>query len=127
MTYATVLTALADPTRRGLFERMRHRACTVGELATIAKIRQPTVSQHLRVLRGAGLVTDRRGGTCGDSRASSAGLAELRECAAALGDVGVAACMGDRAGAWAVSALAGGVLGAVWNYALSSRFTWGRY
>lgn len=86
MAYATVLTALADPTRRGLFERMRHRACTVGELATFAKIRQPTVSQHLRVLRGAGLVIDRRDGTRRYYRASSQGLAELREYLESLWD-----------------------------------------
>lgn len=70
--------ALADPTRRALFERLRSRPHTVGELARIAKIRQPSVSQHLRVLRGARLVRDRREGTRRYYRASQDGLAELR-------------------------------------------------
>jgi DNA-binding transcriptional ArsR family regulator len=72
------MVALADPTRRALFERLRGRPHTVGELARIAKIQQPTVSQHLRVLRGARLVRDRREGTRRYYSASREGLAELR-------------------------------------------------
>ena len=72
------MAALADPTRRALFERLRSRPHTVGELARIAKIRQPSVSQHLRVLRGARLVRDRREGTRRYYSASQEGLAELR-------------------------------------------------
>lgn len=78
MTYGTVLTALADPTRRALFERMRYRSYTVGELAARAKISQPTVSQHLQVLRQARLVEDRKEGTRRHYRATGAGLATLR-------------------------------------------------
>jgi DNA-binding transcriptional ArsR family regulator len=78
MTYGTVMVALADPTRRALFERIRSRPHTVGELARIAKIQQPSVSQHLRVLRGARLVRDRREGTRRYYSASQEGLAELR-------------------------------------------------
>jgi DNA-binding transcriptional ArsR family regulator len=78
MAYAAVMMALADPTRRGLFERLRTRPHTVGELARIAKVQQPTVSQHLRVLRGARLVRDRREGTRRYYSASQEGLAELR-------------------------------------------------
>src|ERR1700680_2198019 len=78
MAYGTVMMALADPTRRALFERLRSRAHTVGELARIAKIRQPSVSQHLRVLRGARLVRHRREGTRRYYSASQEGLAELR-------------------------------------------------
>src|ERR1700694_4527666 len=78
MTYGTVIMALADPTRRALFERLRRRPHTVGELARIARIRQPSVSQHLRVLRGARLVRDRREGTRRYYSASQEGLAELR-------------------------------------------------
>jgi DNA-binding transcriptional ArsR family regulator len=78
MTYGTVMVALADPTRRALFERLRSRPHTVGELARVAKIQQPTVSQHLRVLRGARLVRDRREGTRRYYSASQEGLAELR-------------------------------------------------
>ena len=72
------MVALADPTRRALFERLRSRPHTVGELARIAKIQQPGVSQHLRVLRGARLVRDRREGTRRYYSASQEGLAELR-------------------------------------------------
>ena len=72
------MVALADPTRRVLFERLRTRPHTVGELARIARIQQPSVSQHLRVLRGARLVTDRREGTRRYYSASQEGLAELR-------------------------------------------------
>ena len=72
------MAALADPTRRLLFERLRTRPHAVGELARIAKIQQPSVSQHLRVLRGARLVRDRREGTRRYYSASQEGLAELR-------------------------------------------------
>ena len=86
MTYGQVLVALADPTRRALLERMRRRPCTVGELAAHAKIRQPTVSQHLRVLRDAALVSDRREGTRRYYSASRQGLAELRRYVESLWD-----------------------------------------
>ena len=86
MTYGEVLVALADPTRRALLERMRRRPCTVGELAAHAKIRQPTVSQHLRVLRDAALVSDRREGTRRYYSASRQGLAELRRYVESLWD-----------------------------------------
>jgi DNA-binding transcriptional ArsR family regulator len=86
MTYGLVLTALADPTRRVLFERMRRRPYTVVELAEYAKVRQPTVSQHLRVLRDARLVRDRRDGTRRYYSASREGLAELRRYVESLWD-----------------------------------------
>jgi DNA-binding transcriptional ArsR family regulator len=79
MTYGQVLEALADPTRRSLFERLRHRPHTVGELATLAGVRQPTVSQHLRVLREAQLVQDRQEGTRRFYTADRTGLVALRE------------------------------------------------
>ena len=78
MAYELVLAALADPTRRYLFEQLRQRARTVGELAELARIRQPTVSQHLQVLRRAQLVTDRRDGTRRFYSADRTGLHELR-------------------------------------------------
>jgi DNA-binding transcriptional ArsR family regulator len=78
MTYGAVMVALADPTRRALFERLRRRPHTVGELARMVNIQQPSVSQHLRVLRGARLVRDRREGTRRYYSASQEGLAELR-------------------------------------------------
>src|SRR5687768_13067698 len=78
MTYVAALTALADPTRRLLYERLRRRPHTVGELATLADVSQPAVSQHLRVLDGARLVTHRRAGTRRYYSARPEGLAELR-------------------------------------------------
>ena len=86
MAYGDVLVALADPTRRALFERLRARPHTVGELTTAARIRQPSVSQHLRVLRDARLVRDRREGTRRYYSASREGLAELREYVESLWD-----------------------------------------
>jgi DNA-binding transcriptional ArsR family regulator len=79
MTYENALYALADPTRRALFERLHHRPQTVGELADWAEIRQPTVSQHLSVLRDARLVTDRRDGTRRIYSSDREGLAALRQ------------------------------------------------
>ena len=78
MTYGDVLAALADPTRRELFERLARRAHPVGELAALARISQPAASQHLSVLRAARLVTHRRAGTRRLYRATPAGLEALR-------------------------------------------------
>jgi DNA-binding transcriptional ArsR family regulator len=78
MAYGEVLVALADPTRRGLYERLARRPHRVGELARLARLSQPSVSQHLRVLSEAALVTHEREGTRRHYRASRAGLDELR-------------------------------------------------
>ena len=78
MTYQTTLVALADPTRRRLFERLRRRPHTVGELARLVAISQPAVSQHLRVLRQARLVGHRQDGTRRFYQATPAGLADLK-------------------------------------------------
>jgi len=75
---ARVLTALADPTRRSLFEELVRRPRAVGELARLARISQPAASQHLKVLRAAKLVTSERDGTRRNYRASRAGIDELR-------------------------------------------------
>ncbi len=56
MSYAEVLTALADPTRRNILESLRAAPRTVGELAADQPVSRPAVSQHLKVLEGAGLV-----------------------------------------------------------------------
>jgi len=53
------LTALADPTRRAIFERLADRPSAVGELARQLPVSRPAVSQHLKVLKEAGLVIDR--------------------------------------------------------------------
>ena len=55
--------ALGDPTRRQVFELLRHGPRSVGELADELPVSRPAVSQHLRVLEDAGLVTHRRQGT----------------------------------------------------------------
>lgn len=53
------LDALGDPTRRQIFERLGDRPSAVGELAAGMPVSRPAVSQHLKVLKQAGLVTDR--------------------------------------------------------------------
>jgi DNA-binding transcriptional ArsR family regulator len=57
------LAALGDPTRRAIFERLADRPRAVGELARELPVSRPAVSQHLRVLKDAGLVIDRRAGS----------------------------------------------------------------
>jgi DNA-binding transcriptional ArsR family regulator len=60
MAYAAdALTALGDPTRRAIFERVAERPQAVGELAAELPVSRPAVSQHLKVLKAAGLVVDR--------------------------------------------------------------------
>jgi len=56
-------TALGDPTRRAVFERLAERPRSVGELAKELPVSRPAVSQHLKVLKDAGLVIDRPLGT----------------------------------------------------------------
>ena len=56
------LTALGDPTRRAIFERLADRPQAVGELASELPVSRPAVSQHLKVLKDAGLVFDRAAG-----------------------------------------------------------------
>ncbi|HEY7301076.1 MAG TPA: metalloregulator ArsR/SmtB family transcription factor [Xanthobacteraceae bacterium] len=63
MTYEDALTALADPTRRRVFERLKSGAKPVGAIARGLPVSRPAVSQHLKVLKEAGLVADRPEGT----------------------------------------------------------------
>jgi DNA-binding transcriptional ArsR family regulator len=64
MAYASqILDAFGDPTRRLVFERLRSGARSVGEIAEGMDVSRPAVSQHLRVLKAAHLVTDRAEGT----------------------------------------------------------------
>jgi DNA-binding transcriptional ArsR family regulator len=70
--------ALADPTRRAVFEQLRSGPRSVGDLASGLPVSRPAVSQHLRVLKGAGLVTDEQQGTRRLYRIEQNGLAELR-------------------------------------------------
>jgi len=69
---------LGDRTRRAIFERLVERPCAVGELAHGLPVSRPAVSQHLRVLKDAGLVVDLAAGNRRIYRVNPDGLAELR-------------------------------------------------
>jgi len=73
------IAALADPTRRRLFDRLRRRPYAVGELARALGVSQPAVSQHLAVLRRARLVRSRADGARRLYQPDPAGIAALRE------------------------------------------------
>jgi len=79
MAYADAIQALGDPTRRTVFERLREGPLSVGELARGLPVSRPAVSQHLRVLKQAGLVRERREGTRNYYSVNGDGLADLRE------------------------------------------------
>lgn len=70
--------AIADPIRRRVLELVRDRELPAGELAAHFAVSRPAVSKHLRVLRAAGLVRERREGRLRLYRADPAPLAELR-------------------------------------------------
>jgi len=78
------LAALADPTRRAIFERLATRPSAVGVLARDLPVSRPAVSQHLRVLRDAGLVTESAAGTRRIYRIDPRGIAAMREWLEAL-------------------------------------------
>lgn len=78
MTYAKSLAALADPTRRRVFEKLRKGPASVGELARGLPVSRPAVSQHLQVLKAAGLVSEAAAGTRRIYAADAAALGELR-------------------------------------------------
>jgi DNA-binding transcriptional ArsR family regulator len=63
MAYGDALTALADPTRRRIFERLKSGPKAVGAIARGMPVSRPAVSQHLKALKDAGLVADRPDGT----------------------------------------------------------------
>jgi DNA-binding transcriptional ArsR family regulator len=74
----TALGALGDPTRRAIFERLAEHPSAVGELARELPVSRPAVSQHLRVLKEVGLVTDRPDGNRRIYQLDPEGLAALR-------------------------------------------------
>ena len=78
MPYATAMDALGDATRREIMERLRTGPRPVGELAADLPVSRPAVSQHLRVLKEAGLVTERREGTRRIYGLDQEGLRDLR-------------------------------------------------
>jgi DNA-binding transcriptional ArsR family regulator len=78
MAYEEALQALGDPTRRAVLEQLREGPLAVGEIAARLPVSRPAVSQHLRVLKEAGLVTERQNGTRRLYRVEPNGLAGLR-------------------------------------------------
>ena len=74
----TALSALSDPTRRAIFELLAERPTAVGELARELPVSRPAVSQHLRVLKDAGLVVDRPAGARRIYQLDPDGVGELR-------------------------------------------------
>jgi DNA-binding transcriptional ArsR family regulator len=79
MAYGEAIAALADPTRRVVFERLRGGPRPVVEIARGLPVSRPAVSQHLRVLKDAGLVRERREGTRNFYSVNGDGLIDLRE------------------------------------------------
>ena len=77
-TYGTAFDALGDPTRRAIVERLAQGPMPVGELADGLPVSRPAVSQHLKVLRDAGLVTDRKAGTRRVYHLDPTGIAAMR-------------------------------------------------
>jgi len=96
MTNISPIDALADPTRRQLFEHLRQGPCSVTELISIVPISQPAVSQHLRVLREAQLVKVEKRGQQRIYRLNPVGLAQLRQYVESLWD-DVLRAFGDEA------------------------------
>ena len=78
MAYQTALLALGDPTRRRVFEELRRGPRSVGKIAARMPVSRPAVSQHLGVLKKAGLVTDRAEGTRRVYYIDPKGLAAIR-------------------------------------------------
>jgi DNA-binding transcriptional ArsR family regulator len=72
------LDALGDPTRRHVFKRLRNGSCAVGELADGMEVSRPAVSQHLKVLKEAGLVVVRAEGTRRLYEIDTTGIEALR-------------------------------------------------
>src|SRR5215210_1160147 len=78
MNMEDTLQALAEPRRRQILNLVRDRELSAGEIAARFAVTRPAISQHLRVLREAGLLSERREGTRRFYRARPEGLAELR-------------------------------------------------
>jgi DNA-binding transcriptional ArsR family regulator len=86
----STLQALADPRRRAILALVRDRELAAGEIAGRFDVTRPAISQHLGVLREAGLVSERRDGTRRLYRARPTGAAELRAWLEQFWDVGLA-------------------------------------
>ena len=77
--HAAAFNALADPTRRAIFERLRKGPLAVGRLARGMEVTRPAVSQHLKVLRDAGLVAGEQQGTRRLYRIDPRGIQTMRK------------------------------------------------
>jgi DNA-binding transcriptional ArsR family regulator len=77
-TYEEAMNALGDPTRRAIFEQLAEGPRPVGELAKTLPVSRPAVSQHLRVLKSARLVSERAVGTRRVYRLDPSGMVALR-------------------------------------------------
>ena len=62
MAYEDVFAALSDPTRKAVFDRLRHGPLTVGALAAGLPVSRPAISQHLKILKAASVVSGERSG-----------------------------------------------------------------
>ena len=78
MPYRNALAALADPTRRKVFERLKAGPRSVAAIAQTLPVSRPAVSQHLKILKSAGLVADQSDGTRRIYRIDPNGLTALR-------------------------------------------------
>ncbi len=101
----SALNALAEPHRRRILELLRDQELPAGRIADRFDVSRPAISQHIRVLLEAGLLTERREGTRRIYRARPEGLSSLRAfidsfdspvAAREEGDAGAAACMRSR-------------------------------
>jgi DNA-binding transcriptional ArsR family regulator len=79
MTETDIFKVLSDPTRRAVLERLASAEMTATELREGFAISQPAMSQHLAVLRGAGLVSERREGRYVNYRVEAEGMAPLHQ------------------------------------------------
>ena len=91
MTYVAALAALADPTRRTVFERLGSGPKPVAEIARGLTVSRPAVSQHLKVLKEAGLVSDTPSGTSRIYRLEPRGVEAMRHYLDRFWDVALAA------------------------------------
>ena len=99
MAYEMALAALSDPTRRLVFERILAAPRPVAAIAEGLPVSRPAVSQHLRVLKEAGLITERRNGTRRFYSANPQALGELRAAIEAMWQEalgGMAAVIGEQ-------------------------------
>jgi DNA-binding transcriptional ArsR family regulator len=99
MTYRKALSALADPTRRRVFERLKSGPKAVGAIARGMPVSRPAVSQHLRVLKEAGLVADQPEGTRRVYFIDPEGLGALRAWLDQFWDQALTAFKGEVEGA----------------------------